>query len=886
MKNLLIIFTIIIFYSSLTQAQQAGSLDLSFDGDGKVVTNFPSLWEQYDFKMDISTSGEIIIAGPTFSAIPGILIAKYKQDGTLDNSFGQNGSSTIILNYQGGVMFLNFVKEIKVQTDGKIVLVGYVGSSTLRDNFPFVARLNSNGFLDNTFGTNGVLFLSNTQTINDFTIQSNGKILIIGNSFNGVNYDFQIRRLNSNGSLDLGFGNSGIVNSDFGNHEYSKSVVQLLDGKIIVGGNSSPNTINLASYNIDGTLNTDFDFDGKKSIDNIQFGSNGLYSISFQTDGKIVGVCENLTVFRINPNGDLDTNLDLDGIKQILIPNIQYQPKAAEITVQYDNKIIIIGKYWNQKIGVFRLNYDGNFDSSFDSDGIQEINLNITITNNFVRGTSVKIQSDGKILLAGNGYKDFALVRLHGINNFTSNQGKIYTQFNTNNDVANAIAMRAGGKPIVVGNVTNAINPTSGTDFGIVAYNADGSLDYAFGSNAFVSISFDADDRANAVAVQTNDKILVAGKAANGSQYNLVVVRYNANGTLDNTFGISGIATLEIDDFDTEAMSIAIQTDGKIVVTGLSQDQFNGNFYAILARFNTNGFLDNTFGTNGVVDLPAGNGYVGKSVAIQSDGKIVIACASQSSVGNFVVIRCNANGSADNTFDTDGKVSTNVGTDNSFAKSLVLQSDGKIVVCGAAKENSQNVFAMLRYTTNGSLDNSFDTDGIVLTSFSPIHATANAVAVQPDGKIFLTGNTTITTNADMVLARYSSDGVLDQSFNYSGKLILPFGYGNEGTNAMISNANGTAYLAGFYHNGHDNDFAMVKIVDCMQYIDVTLENPSNNYPNSLLPNPVYGKSINASNFINATSNVTYKTNSSVILNPGFQANIGSVFKTETGGCAY
>ena len=868
MKNLLIIFTFIMFYSSLTQAQQAGSLDLSFDGDGKVSTDIGIGTFDEANKTIIQPDGKIVVFGTTAVLASGPFndaIIRLNIDGSRDNTFGQSGK--ILPNFN--------VTDIVQQADGKIVAVGQTNANS---DF-YIVRYNVNGTLDNSFSLDGIVTLgAGFNNASNVAIQSNGKIVVVGST---TSASIGVIRLNTDGNFDLSFDSDGKVT--FSTQFIFPTAMKIKDdGKIFIAGYLRQDgmggrfTYPIITYCTNGG--------GKASIrtiyHNVINSDRRVQDIALDSEGNPIilvynwqnVLAENVFVlFRFDENLIQDNSLGNNGI---LYGFGSYSVFSSALAIQSDDKIVV---GVNQNNGIYIVRYEKNGGS----------NASFSFNNGSNYISDLQIQKDGKFLIAGsNNDNNFALVRLHGVSNFTSNQGKIYTQFNTNNDVANAIAMRAGGKPIVVGNVTNAINPTSGSDFGIVAYNANGGLDYTFGSNAFVSISFDADDRANAVAVQTNDKILVAGKAANGSQYNLVVVRYNANGTLDNTFGISGIATLEIDDFDTEAMSIAIQTDGKIVVTGLSQDQFNGNFYAILARFNTNGFLDNTFGTNGVVDLPAGNGYVGKSVAIQSDGKIVIACASQSSVGNFVVIRCNANGSADNTFDTDGKVSTNVGTDNSFAKSLVLQSDGKIVVCGAAKENSQNVFAMLRYTTNGSLDNSFDADGIVLTNFSPIHATANAVAIQPDGKIFLTGNTTITTNADMVLARYSSDGVLDQSFNYSGKLILPFGYGNEGTNAMISNANGTAYLAGFYHNGHDNDFAMVKIVDCMQYIDVTLENPSNNYPNSLLPNPVYGKSINASNFINATSNVTYKTNSSVILNPGFQANIGSVFKTETGGCAY
>ena len=876
MKNLLTTFTFIIFYSSLTQAQQAGSLDLSFDGDGKLITNI-GVSATFKNRMKVSVNGKIIAVGIYVSGGNFLVATRFNQDGSLDNTFGTNGvfNST---NISG----LQTIYDLVILSDNSIIVLAYSNNAAY---YGFIIKITSNGTIDTSFGTSGIIRFSNFFA-KAMELQSNGKIVIGGDYFTGSVFSFKIIRLNPNSTYDLSFGNDGINNNGitityFGLNEYFKDFTIDKDEKIILLGSTlvTPNFHHLlAKYNTDGSLDTNFGTNGKLILTPVDIENyNSPISPSTQSDKQIVvvGSGDVLLIYRLSKNGVVDKSYGINGI--VSSATLGY---PFDTQMQSDDKILVLTVYLNQMC-VARLNANGSLDTSFDTDGVQCISFSPS-TNN-AQPFSVVIQADGKIIFGGFLGPRFAFVRLHGVSNFTSNQGKVPTQFNTNNEVANAIALRAGGKPIVVGNVTNAISPTSGSDFGIVAYNADGGLDYTFGSNGFVSISFDADDRANAVAVQTNGKILVAGKAANGSNYDLVIVRYNTDGTLDNTFGIAGIATLEIDFFNSEATSIALQTDGKIVVTGLSQDRFNDGFYAILAHFNANGFLDNTFGTNGVVDLPAGNGYVGKSVALQSDGKTVVACASQSSVGNFVVVRCNANGNMDNTFDTDGKVSTNVGTESSFAKSLVLQSDNKIMVCGAAKENSQAVFAMLRYTINGSLDNSFDADGIVLTNFSPIYATANAVAIQPDGKIFLTGNTTITTNADIVLARYSSNGVLDPSFNYSGKLILPFGYGNEGVNAIISNANGVAYLAGFYHNGHDNDFAMVKIVDCKQYIDVTLENPSDNYPNSLLSNPIYGKSINASNIINVASNVTYKTNSSVMLNPGFQANIGSVLRLKQEG---
>ncbi len=881
MKKIFIFLTFLIFYSSLTHAQPAGSIDLSFDGDGKLVPMNVAVSQSFQSKMIVSKSGKILAASNYHDNTGTFLVlASFNQDGSADNTFGVSGVFT-----SANISGLQNIYDIVILSDNSIIILANSNNPVFGN---FIIKITSNGIIDSSYGINGMIKFPDFYG-RAMVLQPDGKIVLGGYTYINSANNIELKRLNPNGTYDLSFGNDGINNdgitiTDFGvDNEYLSDLKIDIDGKIIVSvyayGQQDYNHY-FAKYNADGSLDNTFDMDGKLIFTPAVLGFDGTSagSVCLQSDSKIVVFATGFRIYRLTKNGILDTSYGVNG-------NIAHSSigSVTDTQIQPDGKIVA-GTYLNNQVGMARINTDGTLDTSFDSDGIQNISF-LPLTGNILPN-SVAIQADGKIIFGCKLGSRFAFVRLHGVGNFTSNQGKIPTQFTTNNDTANAIALRAGGKPIEVGNVTNAISPTSGSDFGIVAYNADGSLDYTFGSNGFVTIPFDADDRANAVAVQSNGKILVAGKAANGSQYNLVVVRFNADGTLDNTFGFSGIATLEIDDFDTEATSIALQTDGKIVVTGLSQDQFNGDFYAILARFNVSGTLDNTFGTNGVVELPAGNGYVGKSLAIQSNGKIVIACANVNNVGNFVILRRNTNGSADNTFDTDGMVSTNVGTASSFAKSLVLTSDSKIIVCGAAKENSFDVLAMVAYTLAGNLDNSFDADGIVLTNLSPIHATANSIAVQPDGKIYLTGNTTNTANADLILAKYTPNGILDGRFNYGGKLILPFGYGNEGINAIVSGTDGIVYLAGFYHNGHDNDFTLTKVVDCMLHVNLTLVSPNDNYPNMFSPNPQVGKTIIASNTLNDLTVLTYRANDYITLVPGFKVNTGAVFKTEIVGCGY
>jgi uncharacterized delta-60 repeat protein len=468
--------------------------------------------------------------------------------------------------------------------------------------------------------------------------------------------------------------------------------------------------------------------------------------------------------------------------------------------------------------------------------------------------------------------------------NFISTNGKITSKIGSSNEVANAINITSTGKILTAGFATNAVTNTSNTDFAIIGHNANGSYDLSFGLSSFVKTDITASsfDHINAIAIQTFGKIIAVGK----EDQSMALVRYNANGTLDNTFGTLGISKFIVDQLEPEATSIAIQTDGKIVVSAFNYEPFYGDYFAILVRFNANGTIDNTFGTSGVVDLPNGSGFIGKSLALQTDGKIVVACESKIGTGNFVVIRTNSNGSIDNTFGTGGTVTTTVGTGHSFAKSLVLQTDGKILVAGSAKDNALDAIGMVRYNSNGSLDNTFDTDGKVLTNFGPTNVAVTSAAIQPDGRIYVTGNTISPSNSDIMVAKYTSTGALDLNFDYDGKLILPLGSGNDGANAIISNTNGEALLAGFYHNGTDSDFALVKIVDCKQYVNLSLQNPTDNYPNPLLPINQNGNIINANNLINTPANVIFKATNSITLNPGFKANSGSVFKTELVGCSY
>jgi uncharacterized delta-60 repeat protein len=316
---------------------------------------------------------------------------------------------------------------------------------------------------------------------------------------------------------------------------------------------------------------------------------------------------------------------------------------------------------------------------------------------------------------------------------------------------------------------------------------APGDLDTSFGGDGKVLTDFGSDSSgtAHAIALQPDGKIVVAGGGSHGSgNSDFALARYLPNGTLDASFGSNG--TVLTDFLYDSAYALVLQSDGKIVVAGDSCDNnWEGCDFA-LARYLPNGTLDPSFGSNGKVltDFGSGSYDVAHALALQPDGKIVVAGGSVAS-GNsdFALARYLPNGTLDASFGSNGKVLTNFGSDSSdsdSANALVLQSDGKIVVAGYVYAYLSSDFALValaRYLPNGTLDASFGSNGKVLTDSS---GKAHAIALQPDGKIVVAGERLIIADedhylSDFALARYLPNGTLDASFGSNGKVLTDFG---------------------------------------------------------------------------------------------------------------
>jgi uncharacterized delta-60 repeat protein len=390
-----------------------------------------------------------------------------------------------------------------------------------------------------------------------------------------------------------------------------------------------------------------------------------------------------------------------------------------------------------------------------------------------------------------------------------SSDGKVITPFGSfGDDMVNTMVIQTDGK-IVVAGVANG-------KFALARYNLSGSLDNTFGSSGKVTtaIGTSLNDWVYGIALQTNGKIVVAGSSDNGSNLDFAVARYNTNGSLDNTFSSDGKVTTAIGTDDDVASSVAIQSDGKIVVAGYSYDaSFNYKFTVV--RYNTDGTLDNSFDTDGKLTTSMGTSTsskdVARSVLAQPDGKIVVSGHSiNTSTSDFAIARYNTDGTLDVTFSADGKLVTSFVSGNDGAYTSVLQSDNKILV-GGYSYNGDYDFALARLNSDGSLDYTFGSGGKVISNFSA-YDDIYGLAVQPNGKIIAVGQTK-TTNSynNFCVLRYASSGTLDNSFDSDGMVTTDFGTVDDVANAVAIQYDGKIVVAGYSYNiNTDKDFAVAR----------------------------------------------------------------------------
>lgn len=732
MKNIIIL--IIALFNVSLNAQQAGSLDTSFNPND---VGF-DLWDgfnNYVRSTAIQTDGKIILVGDftTYKDLYVNNIIRLNNDGSVDSTFNLFDFTNYFTTYS--------ISTIRIQTDGKILIGGRLNQSS---NTAFCARLNSDGTFDPYFPLinppSGSL-----ASLDVYAIQSDGKIIASGP---GGFTEPAIYRYNTDGSLDTTF-------SGPNNASGIKSVDIQSDGKIIVGGsfalmnynNGNITVNNIFRLNQDGSHDVSFNTGTGFLLGTSDYGSD-VSAIKILNDGKILvgGTFNNFNgnsvkgLVKLNPDGSLDSSFNyfVNGSNPyVIIKNISVLP---------DNKIIIISGSLYSPANVSRLNSDGSIDSTFNL----KLNLNLNkpfFYESFI--TSQNIQSDGKILIGGyfdiyDGVGRKNLIRFN-------QDGTLDSSFSTGigtgaNNYINDIVIQPNSQMIIGGYFTayNGIVRKK-----IARIDVNGNLDVSFNPE------FSLSSEIKLLALQNDGKIFVAGIFGNvNNTQTKPLVRLNSDGSLDSSFNFFKTGGIK---------SLAIQTDGKVLVGGgLGSVVSATSIDQSITRLNADGSKDMGFSVTS-------NNQV-YTCAIQNDGKIIIG-------GNFTTIngvakkgiaRLNVDGSLDLSFDP---VFTQI-NQNQYVSSICIQDDGKVIIYSQMLSNPILNNYLFRVDTNGVTDTSFN------SGIGPNNI-VNKILYQPDGKITLVGAFTKYDNIiNNNIVRINSDGSLDNEFNI----------GNGGNNIIYSAA--------------------------------------------------------------------------------------------------
>ncbi|HNW98272.1 MAG TPA: T9SS type A sorting domain-containing protein [Bacteroidales bacterium] len=416
-----------------------------------------------------------------------------------------------------------------------------------------------------------------------------------------------------------------------------------------------------------------------------------------------------------------------------------------------------------------------------------------------------------------------------------NSDGKIITDFGTDNDAASSIAVQTDGKIIIAG---TTIEPITLDNLLITRYTPDGNIDQTFATNGFDTLGFsDAMDRPHSVIIQPDEKILIAGSSYLSGKSFYFVVRYNANGSLDNSFGNNGKLFSQIDGKFTYVSSIMLAPDGKIFCGGSCDTDL------LLFKLLSDGSIDNTFGTNGYVTTDMSPDETIVKIAIQSDGKILAAAqvGGFSTKYDFGLLRYNSNGTLDSTFSYDGKLFTSFGPDHDYCNDMCLAPDGKIFLAGTSNTNPTNSFALIKYNSNGSIDLSFNQSGKVLM---PIRKSSicNSVELQEDGKILISGySLDDSNNSDFTLVRLNINGSIDSTFGTDGIVLTDFGTNVDYSTCMAIQPDGRILLGGKSDLNFFNIVAIARYISGLNIGIIDFTTDANSV--FIYPNPVNSETV-------------------------------------------
>jgi uncharacterized delta-60 repeat protein len=799
----------------------AGALNTAFGTGGLVTTGVRGSGNDQAAVVAVLPSGKILAAGETaYSPFNDFVsLARYNANGSLDPSFGTGGR--LVTDFLPGQFSeQTTVTGLAVQPDGKYVVAATVTGLDANFNtvsFIALARYRPDGSLDTSFGSGGLALSTAFEATDSYgnpvysdgahgvALQPDGHIVVSGSALvnDATGQPREVVALayfNRAGALDPSFGAQGVVTTTLaGQSAGGNDIVGLPDGSVLVGATSISDAYEVGSYNV-------LAYDRHGSLIP-SFGNNGVATLTLSN--APAGYYGNDGLGNINRVG----HIVVGPLGKIDVSGIDYYQDASGSSVA--------------NYAVVQFTSLGAVNPLFGGQGTGAALISSDAAS-YSPSPDLAVQHDGSIVVAGTAVnfgqssapataEDFQVTRLlpPGTPDPSfGNGGTVTTDFAGAADYAAAVAVQPNGRIVVAGSAweTSAVTLEASTDYALARYLPNGTLDKSFGKGGKATTDFygaSADFLAG-VIVQSNGQIVAAGDSTIGTAFGLIqgtsvdLVRYNADGSLDTSFGNAGRILTQIPttnappgiyDYLT-AEAVVQQGDGKILVVGY--DLTTEELLAI--RYTANGALDPTFGNGGIVLDPVGWGA--SSVVIQPDSKIVLAgtdyAPGDGNPADIALLRLNADGTNDTMFGAGGVVLTNVNGQYDEATGVALQSTGAIVVAGsvAAPFPGDGAAAVLRFTPSGALDTTFGAGGVAVTGAAGFYQ-ATSVLVQPNDQILIGGSATGASDVELAVARFTAGGSLDTTFGGSGTgiALADFGYDAQ-ANAMALQPDGSIVAVG------------------------------------------------------------------------------------------
>jgi len=692
-------------------------------------------------------------------------VLRYTSSGLLDTSFAAGGIFTLLSGREALI-------ALAVDEQGRIVMVG--GTSVFVTNYAtygegpaWLMRLDANGDPDGSLGEGIEL---EHDAIFDVALQKE-KIVVAARTENASlasGFSFGLYRYNSDGSKDDTFTDAF---ADFG--------LDLSDAHLLVAGEfiylvrAAPGHVKVYRLLSDGQLDlnwgdggvaatTSSSPRGRFTIFPSPLGGVDVYVTNHANENYLSNVqgTPPVTITRFDANGSA-----ID--QQSFVVGPEGEPLGVGLP-HLGGHFVLYGEH--EDTTIIRVTSTGEVDSSYTGTFSDDLE--------FIRFQNMESLPDGGVVGRGeiSETDTVALVKIDSEGNVDPSLG-FKDAYRTPDRIADVTIN--GGRVFVVGNSQVEIGGSPKRLWGVASYKINGDLDQGFGELGVATKIMSDTSSARALAIDSDGLIYVAGSDDN----KLALVRYQTNGALDSEFGQEGIVKAAIAGRPSAANSVATGKDQQPVVAGYVE--LGNRRYPALQRYTTAGSLDTGFGYSGTSITKVGKSAEINDLVIQPNQSIVAVGHVETPTGTDVlVMRFKPNGVLDPSFGNKGKIIEDLGTNTDRAHAVALDRRGRILVTGV-RGGSDSDFATLRYTSDGKLDESFDSDGLVTTDFGSPVEQATDIKVDANQRIVVSGTTGKDSDAVFAVARYRSNGSPDSQFDDDGRVTTDIGTGADHANGLV-----------------------------------------------------------------------------------------------------